>query len=504
MATEAPPVEPSPPAEGSPRALPLLVVGPLVVLVFGVLAVVGAIQVGGAELKHTFDSAADERACLLADSLALEVRDLPDDAHAELLARVARQAVAEVLLVAASGRVLVDEGFRRRSAAEARALVSAPRGVVEGAVGPARACARPVWDVAGRERATLLVLAPIRREGPATTRLAAAVTTLSVLLLAMAIVVTRVLGRATRSSLDYLTARVTDMAQGHAEVSPVTIRSLDEAGHVAAAFHVLAERFAEADRSYRADLEQVALLDAEQAAFLAGLSHELRTPLNAVLGFSHVLATEVDGPLSPDAREIVATIETSGAHLRGLIDDVLDLSALEGGKLELLRREVSLADVAREVVKEAAPLVLGRPVELRLEADERAVAWGDRRRIRQIATNFVSNAIKFVREGHVHVRVRSTDTAAVFEVEDTGPGIREEDLDAIFLEFRQAGDRGSKRAGAGLGLAIAKRLARMHGGRVEVVSQLGRGSTFRVLLPRPTSDGRGPASLLSIPPRSER
>jgi signal transduction histidine kinase len=94
--------------------------------------------------------------------------------------------------------------------------------------------------------------------------------------------------------------------------------------------------------------------------------------------------------------------------------------------------------------------------------------------------------------------------AAVFEVEDTGPGIREEDLDAIFLEFRQSGDRGSKRAGAGLGLAIAKRLARMHGGRVEVASQLGRGSTVRVLLPRPTSDGRGPFSLLTIPPRSER
>jgi len=280
--------------------------------------------------------------------------------------------------------------------------------------------------------------------------------------------------------------RIVDMARLDADPAgePVPIRSLDQVGALTAAFNLLVARFAAAERSYRADLRQAAEGARASSAFLAGLSHELRTPMNAILGFSHVLESEVDGPLTDEARESLGIIKTSGEHLKNLIDDVLDLSALETGQLRLNRRAVDMRELAEEVVREARATVRDKPVGLSVTGHTGLMAHADARRVRQILTNLITNAIKATAEGWVTVTVEARGSFVALVVQDTGAGIPPEERAAIFQAYRQAGDLRSRRGGTGLGLSIAQRLVGMHGGTIDVVSQLGHGSIFTVCLPR--------------------
>jgi signal transduction histidine kinase len=213
------------------------------------------------------------------------------------------------------------------------------------------------------------------------------------------------------------------------------------------------------------------------------VSHELRSPLNAILGFADILVTEVDGPLTPTAREEVEQIRGSGAHLSALISDILEFSAIESGQLKLSRAQVDLAVMANEVVKESQVLLGGKNVTVRMHGETGVIADADARRVRQILTNLVGNAIKFTSEGQVVVTVGKQGSYATIAVSDTGPGISPAERAMIFEEYKQAGEERAKRRGTGLGLAIARRLVLMHGGTIHVESELGRGSTFRVLLP---------------------
>jgi len=267
---------------------------------------------------------------------------------------------------------------------------------------------------------------------------------------------------------------------------------LDQVGALTASFNVLVERFAAAERIYRADLTQAAATDAELSEFLAGLSHELRTPLNAILGFSHVLESEVDGPLPEDAMENLAVIRTSGEHLRQLVDDVLDLSALEGGQLVLSLREADVRPIVDEVVAEAKHVAAQKGLDVGVAGDEHAYAHVDKRRVRQIITNLVQNAIKFTPRGSVLVKVRQIDDGVELRVVDTGPGIAETERGTIFQEYRQVGPERQRRAGTGLGLAIVRRLVRLHRGTIALGSEVGRGSTFVIKFPRhPVAPGPG-------------
>jgi signal transduction histidine kinase len=264
----------------------------------------------------------------------------------------------------------------------------------------------------------------------------------------------------------------------------IPIRSLDQVGALTAAFNVLVGRFAAAERSYRADLRQAAEGARERSEFLAGLSHELRTPLNAILGFTHVLESEVDGPLTADARESLQVIKTSGEHLKTLIDDVLDLSALETGQLRLNKRAVDVRELAEEVVREARASVRDKPVGLAVTGQGGLYANADPRRVRQVLTNLITNAIKATSQGWVTVHLEARGAFVAMVVQDTGAGIPPEERAVIFEAYRQAGDRRSRRGGTGLGLSIAQRLVGMHGGTIELESAVGRGTTFTVCLPR--------------------
>ena len=297
-----------------------------------------------------------------------------------------------------------------------------------------------------------------------------------------------------------MTHRVRAMAQVRTEPTGELIptRTMDEVGVLTATFNKLVGRFGKASSAYRGDLARASVADRERAAFLAAVSHELRSPLNAILGFADILMEEVDGPLSPSAKEEVEQIRGSGAHLLSLINDILEFSALESGQLRLTRGRVDVFALASEVMREARGLVGQKPLSVRVEG-EPLIARVDGRRVRQILGNLVNNAIKFTQRGEVVVTVRREGMMAAFLVSDTGPGISQQERALIFQEYKQARSEQFRRRGTGLGLAITRRLVMLHHGSISVESELGHGSTFKVLLPIGNIDAP-PSRKLSRPP----
>ncbi len=224
-----------------------------------------------------------------------------------------------------------------------------------------------------------------------------------------------------------------------------------------------------------------------KSEFLANMSHELRTPLNAIIGFSELLCDGKAGHLEPLQREYLDDVLRSSRHLLGLINDVLDLSKIEAGKMEFNPRNVNPAVVAREVCDILRSMAATRRIAISLRDDGGCSrVFTDPAKLKQVLYNFLSNAIKFTPEGgQVHLRVAPEgDDAFRVEVRDTGIGIRAEDVVRLFVEFQQLDVGSSKRyGGTGLGLALTKRIVEAQGGRVGVESVPGQGSVFYAVLP---------------------
>jgi signal transduction histidine kinase len=223
-----------------------------------------------------------------------------------------------------------------------------------------------------------------------------------------------------------------------------------------------------------------------KSEFLANMSHELRTPLNAILGFSEVLAERMFGEVNEKQAEYLQDILSSGRHLLSLINDILDLSKVEAGRLELELGRFHLPtalDNALTLVRERATR---HGIRLTQTVDEQVGdIVADERKVKQILLNLLSNAVKFTPEGgRVGVTATTAEEGITIAVSDTGIGIAPEDQAAIFEEFRQVGrDDARKQEGTGLGLTLAKKFVELHGGRIWVQSQVGQGSTFTFTLP---------------------
>jgi signal transduction histidine kinase len=464
--------------------LPLLPLAPAIVVVVGITTALLIAVLGISQLQATGDDAARLRAHALSATLAARLGSTQSEDRSDLLGRAARRSAAEILLVERDGQILVNETFEKPTREDVMRLLGVADGETRTALGRVRFAARRVSPP--RQNLTVITFVPAPSPPPGSIRLVNGVAALTALLLGIAVSVSLAYTKAARDDVDYVRRRIVDMARPDADPAgePVPIRSLDQVGVLTAAFDLLVARFAAAERSYRADLRQAAAGARERSAFLAGLSHELRTPMNAILGFTHVLESEVDGPLGPDAKESMRVIRTSGEHLKNLIDDVLDLSALETGQLRLNRRAVDVRELAEEVVREARAAVRDKPVGLAVTGQAGLYAYADAGRVRQVLTNLISNAIKATSEGWVTVNIEARGTFVALGVQDTGAGISREDAAAIFQAYRQGGDIRSRRGGTGLGLSIAQRLVGMHGGTIDVKSELGRGSTFTVCLPR--------------------
>jgi signal transduction histidine kinase len=222
-----------------------------------------------------------------------------------------------------------------------------------------------------------------------------------------------------------------------------------------------------------------------KSEFLANMSHELRTPLNAIIGFSQVLRQRLFGEINEKQDEYLDDILSSGNHLLSLINDVLDLSKVEAGQVELEVAPFSLREVLERGVVMVRERAVNNGVHLSLElAPDVDVLRGDERRLRQVVFNLLSNAVKFTPAGgSVNVSTARVEHEVYVSVTDTGPGIALADQERIFDEFQQTDVGVQHGEGTGLGLALSKRLVELHGGRIWVESALGRGSSFVVAMP---------------------
>ncbi|HEU0258964.1 MAG TPA: HAMP domain-containing sensor histidine kinase, partial [Burkholderiales bacterium] len=231
---------------------------------------------------------------------------------------------------------------------------------------------------------------------------------------------------------------------------------------------------------------QLEVANKHKSEFLANMSHELRTPLNAIIGFSEVLSERMFGELNEKQADYLKDIHESGKHLLSLINDILDLSKIEAGRMDL---EISTFDLP-SALSNAMVLVRERAqrhgIDLTLEVDKELGAFrADERKFKQIVLNLLSNAVKFTPDGgRVSVAAKKDTTHVEIAVKDTGIGIAPEDQAAVFEEFKQVGRDYTKKAeGTGLGLALTKRFVELHGGDIRLESALGTGSTFTISLP---------------------
>jgi signal transduction histidine kinase len=273
---------------------------------------------------------------------------------------------------------------------------------------------------------------------------------------------------------------------------PVRVTSFDAVGELFRNLERLRARLAEDVGTYQRALDRTHAADAAKRDFLAAVSHELRTPLNSILGHAQLL---LESELSEAQAEDVRLILTGGRQLRELIEDILDLSMIESGELELRFTSCDLGQLIDELVDIHRAQIRGPAVELVAERrGELPLLVCDRKRIGQVLTNLLSNAIKFTEAGRVAVSVAHDPRRARISiaVADTGVGIADDELHTIFEEYRQVGTRKRKLRGTGLGLAIARRIAEAHGGSLDAESQLGQGSTFTLRLPLEPPTGEGP------------
>jgi signal transduction histidine kinase len=452
-------------------------------VVLGVAAAIAIGLFGVANLATASDDYAAARAELLASALTARIGQLPSSERLEAMQRAARKTGAELVVVTRDGEMKLDASLGMSDKAALRRVVREHAGESITRLGRVRFASQPLDSPSSGLFLVAFVREPSAPEGaPALLRALIALTTL---LVGVAAVVAYSVSRDANRDVDYVAERVRGMVHVRSEPTgeAVPVRTMDEVGGLTVAFNALVDRFIAAQSGYQTDLQRVRAADRDRAAFLAAVSHELRSPLNAILGFADILMTAVDGPLTDEAREEVEQIRGSGKHLLDLINDILEFSALESGQLKLSRSRVDLAAVARDVVREAAGIVGARPVLVRIEGERSVFAPADPRRLRQVLTNLVANAVKFTLDGEVVVDVGRDGHHARVSVRDTGPGIGSPELAVIFEEYKQTKEERARRRGTGLGLAIARRLVLMHGGKIEVDSEVGRGSTFKVVLP---------------------
>jgi signal transduction histidine kinase/DNA-binding response OmpR family regulator len=298
--------------------------------------------------------------------------------------------------------------------------------------------------------------------------------------------------------VDELTGAAGRIAQGDF-VTPVKVREryaareLQTLAHtfnqmtdqLGGAYQTLEEKVSQRTSELQAANQEMARANKLKSEFLANVSHELRTPLSAIIGFSQILLDGIDGPINEEQQQDIVQVNKSGQSLLGLINQILDLSKIEAGKMELSLERVELPVLINSVLESISPLAQekGLRIETRFGPALPAVE-GDPARLKQILINLLSNAVKFTERGHLEVIVQASGRMVRIAVKDTGAGISAESQKVIFEEFVQGDGSSTRRhGGTGLGLSIVRKLVEMHGGAITVISEPGLGSTFTFSVP---------------------
>jgi signal transduction histidine kinase len=411
---------------------------------------------------------------------------LVDQAIADAVAEIPPSTFPDVLLFVPPSE---DESFLRRIRARAEQLHEVMRKIIRSTPGPGEV-PTPLRTRAERlavdlnQLATELANASSARSDAVIAQSASAYTSsrnMFIGVAAGAIVLALLLGFALSWSLigpiQRIDARLAAIASGNFS-GHVDVANRDELGALAVNVNRMND---ELQRLYR-ELETASKHKSE---FLANMSHELRTPLNAIIGFSQVLREGISGEINEKQEEYLDDILTSANHLLALINDVLDLSKVEAGQVELQVAPFSLQDALERGVSMVREQATKAGIDVTLHANGGLdIVAGDERRIRQVIFNLLSNAVKFAPAGGlVDVTATQANGEVRVSVADTGPGIAADDLNRIFEEFQQTEAGARQQEGTGLGLALSKRFVEMHGGRIWCDSEVGKGSTFVFTLP---------------------
>jgi signal transduction histidine kinase len=290
---------------------------------------------------------------------------------------------------------------------------------------------------------------------------------------------------------------VTEIAKGNFQAT-IQVPNRDEFGDLADRMNQMGRELHDLYGKQRAAAQELQVLNARlteaskaKSEFLANMSHELRTPMNAILGFVEMMLDDIYGEVPSHLREPLIDVQVNGKHLLNLINDVLDLSKIEAGRMELVLGDYSVQDVVETVRTSLQSLALEKGLGFVAAAeDDIPLAFGDGRRITQCLMNLVGNALKFCKRGRVAVWVERKGDDLLYHVSDTGIGIPQEEMKNIFTEFKQVDTAITREfSGTGLGLNITKKFVEMHGGRIWVESELGKGSTFFFSIPLRVNDG---------------
>lgn len=284
----------------------------------------------------------------------------------------------------------------------------------------------------------------------------------------------------------------------------VDIHSEDELGTLAGSFNRMAENLEKSHRALRKahdeleqkveertkelaeKNEQLVEVSQHKSQFLANMSHELRTPLNSIIGYTKLMLDGLEGDINKEQQKDLQTVYNNSKHLLELINNLLDLSRIEAGKTVLSYETFPISDLLSEVIPTVEQLARQKGLTLTYStASDIDSLYADKAKTKQVLINILGNAIKFTGEGSVKLNVTETDSDFVFSVADTGIGMKEEDLEAIFGSFKQVGPAQiAGYEGTGLGLAISKQFVEMQGGRIWAQSELDKGSTFTFTLPK--------------------
>ena len=346
-------------------------------------------------------------------------------------------------------------------------------------------------------------------------RLAANATIILMIILVITVAASSLLiARNISKPLGELTKGAEVIGKGNLE-HRVRVKTKDELGELAAAFNKMTESLknitasrdeldrevaerkqAEEDvKKYAEQLEQANIhlqeMDSLKSIFLASMSHELRTPLNSIIGYTGLILQGMVGEINEEQREQLATVKRNANHLLNLINDILDISRIEAGKVELSLEEFSLNDAVREVVETLSPAASEKGLELLPEVPQDITLFSDTRRVKQVLVNLVSNAVKFTDQGNVRITARVLeDDNLEIRVIDTGIGIKKEDMYKLFQPFQQMGvSLAMRHKGTGLGLYLTKKLGTILGGDISAKSEYGTGSEFTFTIPLRYEEG---------------
>ena len=224
-------------------------------------------------------------------------------------------------------------------------------------------------------------------------------------------------------------------------------------------------------------------IDRLKSMFIASMNHELRTPLNSIIGFTGIILQGMSGKINKEQRKQLTLVKKSANHLLALINDVIDISKIEAGKMKIAIKKFDLISLAQEVKDSFAVIAEEKGLKLLFQTPPTLLIKSDERKTRQVMVNFISNALKFTDRGEIEVKIRKKDESAEISVRDTGVGIKKEDMGKLFQAFNRININGRLTAGTGLGLYLSKKITDLLGGDIKVESEFGQGSVFTFTLP---------------------